>query len=292
MFLQKTIKGRSRVEGIGLHTGKPCAVTFIPAPPNSGVHFIKKDLHGRPSIHAVVEHVKSTGYATTLGNEAFSVSTVEHCLSALSALRIDNVFIELEGPEIPIVDGSALPFLNALNKVGFVELDQPRLYCQITKPVRYEFDGKSASVEPYHGLRFTITIDFPHPSIGEQSLDIEINEITFAQQIASARTFGFLSEVKKLQSQGLALGGSLSNAVGLDEKGILNPEGLRFPDEFVRHKALDALGDLVTLGFPLLGHVTLYKVGHHVMNQLVHSILENKNCYKLAELGAGIGSQL
>ncbi len=288
MFLQKTIRKRAQVQGIGLHSGKPCTLTFVPAPAGAGVHFVRTDLPGRPSVRAHAFNVTATGYATTLGGSEFSVATVEHCLSALSALRIDNLFVELDGPEIPITDGSADQFLQALLSVGMIEQDQPRKYCSITRPIYFSEGDKQAYVLPYQGLRVSVTIDFPHPAIGKQKFDLDINEQSFAREIARARTFGFIKEVEELQKRGLAMGGSLDNAIGLDETHILNPEGLRFANEFVRHKALDALGDLVTLGLPLMGHVVLYKAGHDVMNKLVRKILESPDSYREMDLGAGL----
>jgi UDP-3-O-[3-hydroxymyristoyl] N-acetylglucosamine deacetylase len=292
MFLQKTIKKRTNVQGVGLHSGKTCNLTFVPAPPNTGVHFVRADLPGKPSLKVHAHQVSATGYATTLGGPAFSVSTVEHCMSALSALRIDNLFIELDGPEIPICDGSAKDFLEALHRVGIVEQDQPRKYCYITQPIYFEEGDKQAYVVPYHGLRVTVSIDFPHPQIGKQKMDLDINDHSFTREIANARTFGFMKDVEALQARGLALGGSLENAIVLDDHKILNPDGLRFADEFVRHKALDALGDLVTLGMPLMGHVVLHKAGHDVMNKLIRKIIESKECYKHIELGADLSEDL
>lgn len=286
MFLQRTIRKRVQVQGIGLHTGQPARITFTPAPPNSGIHFVRLDLPGQPSITTRAEHVRATAMATTLGGSAFSVSTVEHCLSTLAAFRIDNLIIELEGPEIPICDGSAKHFLDALQSAGFVEQDVPRRYAFVTETISFQEGDKFASIAPYSGLRVSCTIDFKHPLIGVQSLDIDVNEASFAREIASARTFGFLKEVEHLRSRGLALGGSLDNAIVVDETKILNPEGLRFPNEFVRHKVLDALGDLVTLGQPIMGHLTLFKAGHDVMNKLVQKILDTPQAFRIVELGA------
>ncbi len=288
MFLQKTIKKRVKVEGVGLHTGAPCSLTFVPAPAYAGVHFIKNDIKHKPAIQALVDNVSDTGYATTLGHEEFTVSTVEHCLSAVSALRIDNLFIELEGPEIPMMDGSALAFLEALQSVGLIELDAPRIYCQIVQPIEIIDGDKKATLLPYNGLRLSITIDFNHPSIGKQNLDVEVNELSFSREIASARTFGFVKDLEMLRARGLAKGAGLHNAVALGEQGILNPEGLRFPDEFVRHKALDALGDLLTLGSPVLGHLILYKAGHNLMNQLIQKVIQTTSSHRFTELGSGV----
>jgi UDP-3-O-[3-hydroxymyristoyl] N-acetylglucosamine deacetylase len=288
MFFQRTIRERVKVEGIGLHTGETATLHFCPAPADFGIHFVRNDLPGRPSVPVQVERVQATSRATTLGGDQFYVSTVEHCLSSLAALRVDNLIIELDGPEIPIVDGSAKPFLDAFTKAGVIDLEQPRKYFYITQPIHVGDDSKYAYVVPYNGLRVTCVIDFPHPSIGRQEVDYDINEHVFKTEIAAARTFGFLHEVEALKAQGLIKGGSLENAVVLDKEKVVNPEGLRFANEFVRHKVLDTLGDLVTLGAPLMGHVVLYKTGHDMMNKFITKILESKECTKRMELGTQI----
>lgn len=288
MFLQRTIRERAEVQGIGLHTGRPAKLTFCPAPPNTGVYFVRSDLPGRPSLKAHALLVNATTLATTVGGPEFSVSTIEHCLSTLSAYRIDNVIIELDGPEIPICDGSAKNFLEALTKVGMIEQDEPRKYAYVNQTIYYGDSNKHAYITPYNGLRISATIEFAHPSIGRQEMDIDINEQTFLKEIAPARTFGFMKDVEVMRSKGLALGGSMDNAIVLDEEKILNPNGLRFQNEFVRHKVLDALGDLVTLGLPLMGHVVLYKAGHDLMNKLVRKILETPESYRLLELGSDV----
>ncbi len=288
MFLQKTIRKKTEVQGIGLHSGDACKLTFRPAPSDTGVWFVRRDLPNVPSLKVDAQNVGGTNLQTTLGNEHFKVATVEHCVATLSAYRIDNLFIELDGPEIPICDGSAREFMKALSEVGTVELDQPRKYCYVTEPISLSDGDKHAYVLPYHGLRLTITIDFPHPAIGRQKLDLEINEETFARELAGARTFGFAQDFEALKAKGYGLGGSLDNAIGLDERRVMNPEGLRWPDEFVRHKALDALGDLVTLGMPLMGHVVLYKAGHEMMNKLVTQIRQSRSSFRHVELGANI----
>lgn len=290
MDSQRTLQKKVRVEGVGLHTGAPCFLEFCPAPTNTGILFVRSDLPGRPALAVSANLVQATQMATVLGGKEFSVSTVEHCLASLAALRIDNLFIELSGPEIPIVDGSAYPFFQALMEAGLKEQLAPRTYAYISQPIYYGEPEKHAYISPYNGLRITCTIDFPHPSIGLQTMDIEISETTFAQQIAKARTFGFLKDAEALRAKGLARGASLENTVVLDHQGILNEEGLRWPDEFVRHKVLDALGDLVTLGYPLLGHVVLYKAGHDVMNHLVRQVLSHPDHYRLIELAVPINS--
>ncbi len=286
MFLQRTIQRPVEVEGIGLHTGRPAKLIFRPAPSNTGIFFVRNDLPGRPALAARADFVTATSLATTLGGPEFAVSTVEHCLSTMAAFRIDNLFIELDGPEIPIGDGSAQVFMEAIQEAGFVEQDCPRKYAYITQPIYFGDGEKHAYVVPYNGLRVSCTIEFPHPKIQKQQIDIDINEYTFSKELSNARTFGFLQDVEKMRAQGLALGASLDNAIGLDQKEVLNPEGLRYADEFVRHKALDALGDLVTLGMPLMGHLVLYKAGHDVMNRLVKTILASQDRFRLIELGS------
>jgi len=274
MFLQRTLKQSVSVVGIGLHSGQSCRLTFRPAPPDFGVYLVKNEGGHRHSIRVYAENVRATTNATTLGGPHFTVSTVEHCLSVLAAYRIDNAFIEIDGPEIPIMDGSSLEFLKAIEKAQVLEQDQPRRYVYIKEPIQVIEGEKKAFVAPYNGLRISCTIDFKHPMIGSQYIDIDVNEVSFAREIAAARTFGFIQDVEKLRAMGLALGGSFDNAVVLDQTRILNEEGLRFQDEFVRHKALDAIGDLMTLGAPLMGHVVLYKAGHDLLNKLVRKILE------------------
>ncbi len=288
MLFQRTIRKKISIEGIGLHTGQANSLTFRPAPVNSGIHFIRTDLPGAPAIAVAAANVRATQMATTLGGPLFSISTVEHCLSSLAAFRIDNLLIELTGPEIPIGDGSAYIFMEALLAAGLTDQEETRKYAYVTQPIFYGDGDKHAYVVPYNGLRVTCTIDFQHKGIGRQRLDLDINETTFARELSRARTFGFLKDAEALRAQGLARGGSLDNAVVLDDNGVMNPEGLRYEDEFVRHKVLDALGDLVTLGMPLMGHLVLYKAGHDVMNRLVGRILESPGSYRRVELGTPI----
>ncbi len=258
---------------------------------NTGVYFIRKDLPGSPFLKVSSNNVQAVHYQTVLGGELFKVATIEHCVSALSALRIDNIYIELDGPEIPICDGSALHFTEALFKAELVELDQPRRYCYITEPISYVEGDKQAYIIPYHGLRVTASIDFPHPLIGQQKLSLEITEQSFLREIAPARTFGFLKDAEALKAAGLAKGGGLDNCIVLDSERILNPEGLRYPDEFARHKVLDALGDLVTLEMPLMGHLIINKAGHDMMNKLVKKIISMPESYKFVELGVDVSVQ-
>lgn len=291
MLYQRTLRKPVTVSGIGLHSGKPAKLVFRPAPSGSGIHFVRRDLPGSPSIAVNAANVQATQLATTLGSRDFQVATIEHCLSSVAAYRIDNLIIELEGPEIPICDGSAREFALKILESGFVDQDQPRKYLYVTKPILEGNEEKHVYVFPYNGLKVSATIDFAHPAIGRQELEIEINEKTFAREISGARTFGFLKDGKALQAKGLALGASLDNTVILDDEGVMNPEGLRFPDEFVRHKVLDALGDLVTLGAPLLGHVVLYRAGHDLMNKMVKKLTQSMGSVQFTELG-GLNPEL
>lgn len=291
MFFQKTIRKTVEVKGVGIHSGETTCLRFKPAPANTGVYFIRADLPGRPFLKVSAMNVQAVSYQTTLGGPQFSVATIEHCVSALSALRIDNIYIELDGPEIPICDGSSKAFLEALNEGELIELDEPRKYCYITAPVEYKEGDKYAYVLPYHGLRITLSIEFQHSVIGHQKFDMEINEQTFSREIAPARTFGFLKDVEALKAAGLAKGGSLENAIVLDDTKVINPEGLRYKDEFVRHKVLDALGDLVTLEMPLMGHLVLHKAGHDIMNKLVKKIVSSPESYRFVELGADVSRE-
>ena len=292
MFFQKTIRQSIEVQGVGIHSGERCTLRFKPAPANTGVYFVRTDLPRRPFLKVTALNVQAVHYQTVLGGDAFRVATIEHCVSALSALRIDNIYIELDGPEIPICDGSALNFSQALMRAEPVELDEPRKYCYITEPISYTEGDKFAYVIPYHGLRVGVTIDFSHPLINRQTLDLEITEQSFIREVAPARTFGFLKDVENLKSAGLAKGGSLDNCVVLDDQKVINPEGLRFENEFVRHKILDALGDLVTLEMPLMGHLVLHKAGHDIMNKLVRRIVTSPQSYRFVVLGADVSQEM
>lgn len=285
MSFQRTIRKAVKVSGIGLHSGKQATALFTPAPANSGIHLIRKDLPGDPMFKLTPSQVMATDMATTLGlTQKTSVSTVEHALAAVAALGIDNLNIEVFGPEMPIMDGSAAPFFTQLKEAGLHEYLESKFYFKIEKPVRVGNDEKYAHLLPYSGLKVTNTIDFTHPSIGKQFFEFELSPRAFAEDIMHARTFGFMKDVEALRARGLALGGSLENAIVLDQEKILNPEGLRYPDEFVRHKILDTVGDMMTLGHPLLGHMILYRCGHDLMNKLMKAVLEQEDSYRICQL--------
>ncbi len=284
MVYQKTIQKKVTVEGIGLHTGKPASITFKPAPEGTGVYIIRKDISGLPALKAQSRNVRATQMATVLGSDLFMVSTVEHCMAAVAALQIDNLYIELSGPELPIGDGSAHCFFMALQEAGVHEYESFRQYIYVTNPIYFSQGDKYAYVLPHNSFRLSCSIEFSHPKIGKQKIELDVNPYSFERELSHARTFGFLKDVEALQVRGLALGGSLDNAVVLDSHDVLNPGGLRYPDEFVRHKAMDAIGDMLMLGYPIIGHVVLHKAGHDVMHGFVEKVTSSVDSYRLIEL--------
>jgi len=260
---QHTLKKSVTFRGAGLHTGNVVTLTVNPAEPNSGILFRRVDLKQQQPTPAFMDRVVDTTLATTLGTEEEArISTTEHLLSALYGLGIDNALVELDGPEVPIMDGSAYPFVQVLRRAGRRRQQAHRWMIKFERPVEYRDGERTLRIEPYDGFKVTCEIDFPHQVIGRQKVTTEISPRRFVQEIASARTFGFLHEVEMLQKNGLARGGSLANAVVVDDAGVINPEGLRFRDEFVRHKILDIIGDLALLGFPMMGHVIARRSGH------------------------------
>ncbi|MDZ4861656.1 MAG: UDP-3-O-acyl-N-acetylglucosamine deacetylase [Candidatus Hydrogenedentes bacterium] len=261
MERQKTIARDASFSGIGLHTGNLTTITFKPAPPNSGITFFRADLPDRPAIKAEVDNVVDVSYGTTIGVNGVKVHTVEHVLAAIAGLCIDNLNIDVDASETPVGDGSSVPFMTTLQKAGLVEQDAERQYITIKQPVYYRNEDVALSVLPSDDLRVTMTISFDHVAIGTQYASYIITPELFAKEIAPARTFGFLRDAKMLQEQGLIRGVSLENAVAIGDESILNEE-LRFPDEFVRHKILDLLGDMYLLGRPVRGHVIGVKSGH------------------------------
>lgn len=270
---QRTLQLKTSVDGIGLHGGKPVRMTLCPAPVDSGVVFVRTDLPHPVELAARADLVVDTTLSTTIGRDDARVATVEHLLAALYALGVDNVRVELDGPEVPILDGSAEPFVRLVEIAGIREQKAPRKVAVVRRAVHLVDGDKELHLAPSSSLQVSCAIDFAHPLITDQRYSTEINGRTFARDIARARTFGFVREVEWLRSRGLALGGSLDNAIVVDEFHILNEGGLRFSDEFVRHKILDAVGDLALLGMPLVGHLTAHKTGHAMNHKLVHRLL-------------------
>jgi UDP-3-O-[3-hydroxymyristoyl] N-acetylglucosamine deacetylase len=280
MTLQRTLRRSISCTGIGLHSGKKVSVSLKPAPAGSGIRFQRSDLGGA-EVAANVRHVATLNYATGLASDAASVDTVEHLLAALSSQGIDNVLVELNHPEVPIMDGSAAPFVYLIQEAGTRRLSVPRKYLRVLRPVSVERGDKRISVYPAEQFKITYTINFDHALLRHQSRTFVVSDDAFAQEIAPARTFGFLKEVEMLRQQGLALGGSLDNAVVLGETGPLNT--LRFDDEFVRHKILDAIGDLALVGYPLLAHVVVHRGGHALHTALAAKLLEDAEAWELVE---------
>ncbi|MFZ9594531.1 MAG: UDP-3-O-acyl-N-acetylglucosamine deacetylase [Bdellovibrionia bacterium] len=277
---QQTVRSEVSVSGIGLHTGKSTRLTFKPAEAGGGITFIRVDLKGAPRIAAHHQNIVHTQMATTLGQGSVTISTVEHVLAALHGLGIDNVDIEVDGPEIPIMDGSAIAFYEALEAVGVNSQGVTRPVLALRKKVEVKMDQKWAVAEPASRLEIHGSIDWDHPSIGYQEFHYESGKTSF-HELARARTFGFLRDVEALRKQGLARGGSLENAVVLDHALVLNPEGLRFSDEFVRHKVLDALGDFKLAGFSLHAYIRLHRAGHDLHSQLLTEIFKDPDQYEI-----------
>jgi len=275
-FRQRTFKQRASLDGIGLHSGAQVRLTLAPAPADSGVVFVREGVE----IPALSQFVVDTTMNTSVGRDGVRVGTVEHLLAALAGCGIDNARVEVEGPEIPIMDGSSDPFVGLVRMAGIRELRPARKFLLMRKSVTVHDGDKLARLSPARGkLSVQYTIDFKHPLISDQCFKVDMTERSFQKDIARARTFGFKRDVERLHKAGLARGGSLENAVVVDDFNILNPEGLRFPDEFVRHKILDAVGDLSLIGMPVIGHFTAVKSGHALNHQLVRKVLlESEAC--------------
>ncbi len=276
---QRTIKRKAVYSGIGLHTGNETTITFIPAPPNTGVKFIRTDLPNKPEITADITHVVDIARGTTIGEGDVKIHTVEHILASLGGLKIDNLIIEVNANEPPVGDGSALPIVGTLNEAGIELQNEPKNFYNLKEPCWADENGASLVVLPASEFKISFTIDYRHPALGAQFASFIINEETFTKQIAPARTFCFLHEVESLQRQGLIKGGSLDNAVVIGEKNILK-EDLRFSDEFVRHKILDLMGDLFLLGAPMNAYIMALKSGHALNVELVRRMKKSKQKFK------------
>ena len=283
MLKQRTIAAPVKTVGIGLHTGRKVTLKLIPAPINTGIIFHRIDLPDAPGIKADAHLVTDTRLATVLQNGDTRVSTVEHLLSGCAGLGIDNLIIELDCEEVPIMDGSAASFLFLIESAGLQEQDAPRQFIVIKKPVEIKEAGKLARLEPFDGFKLDFTIDFKHPAVDKtgQRHVIDFADSTYAREIGRARTFGFAHEVEALREMGLARGGSLDNAIVLDEHRILNNEELRYDDEFVRHKILDAIGDLYLAGHPIVGAYVAEKSGHALNNALLRALFADSTAYEV-----------
>jgi UDP-3-O-[3-hydroxymyristoyl] N-acetylglucosamine deacetylase len=275
MLRQRTLKSLIRASGVGLHTGKKVRMALRPAPADTGVVFRRVDLASPVDIPARADLVGDVKLCSGLVKDGVKVYTVEHLMSALSGLGIDNVYVDLDADELPIMDGSASPFALLLQQAGIEEQGAPKKFFKVRKTVEVRDGDKWARLEPYAGYKLSFSIDFRHPVIerSTQSVTVDFAETSYVKEIARARTFGFMHEVEDLKGSGLALGGGLENAVVIDDQGVLNEDGLRVADEFIRHKLLDAIGDLYLIGRPLLGAFVAHKSGHALNNRLARAAL-------------------
>ncbi len=283
MIKQRTLKNTIRATGVGLHTGEQIYLTLHPAEPNTGIHFRRVDLETPVTIQATPENVGETTLSTTLVSGDVKISTVEHLLSAFAGLGIDNAIVDVTAAEIPIMDGSAGPFVFLLQSAGVKEQDEPKQYLRIKQPIRVEDGDKWAAFEPFEGFKVTFTIDFEHPAFEHdvKTATMDFSSTTFVREVSRARTFGFLKDIEILRENNLALGGSLDNAIVVDDDKVINEDGLRYADEFVKHKILDAIGDLYLLGHSLIGEFNGYKSGHGLNNRLLRTLLENKDAWEM-----------
>jgi len=281
MHLQRTLKKEIGCFSIGLHTGRKINMKIKPGSADSGIVFIRKDLPDSGPIQARYDNVCDTTLATTLGSNGVIVSTVEHLLSAFSGMGLDNAIIELDSFEVPVMDGSALPFVNMLKEVGTHVQKKNKKMLIIKKPVSVSNGDASAKFMPADEFKITYEIEFQHPVIGKQSYNMTFSDEIYEKEICAAQTFGFLKDLEFLQAKGLALGGSLKNAIVLDDKKIINKEGQRIPNVFVKHKILDAIGDLFLLGMPIIGHFMAYKSGHHLNNLLLRELMSKQDCWEI-----------
>jgi UDP-3-O-[3-hydroxymyristoyl] N-acetylglucosamine deacetylase len=283
---QRTIRQKVSTQGIGLHSGVLTELTLLPAPPDSGITFVRTDVEPAVEIPACGEFVADTALATTLGKGKVRIGTVEHLLAALVGLGIDNVRIQVSGPEVPVMDGSSAPFAAMIRSAGIELQRRYKRFLVIRKPITVTEGDKFARLSPAKRLTFSCTIDFKHPLISNQRCHIELNDRVFAKEISRARTFGFLRDVEALKQAGFAKGGSLDNAIVIDDFNILNPDGLRYPDEFVRHKVLDAIGDLGLMGMSVIGHFEGHKSGHALNHKLAQRVLSDSSTHEILTAGA------
>src|SRR5687768_8090605 len=281
MTQQRTLRRSISCAGIGLHSGNKVALSLKPAPAESGIRFRRSDLGGL-EVAATVKHVGGINYATGLMRDAVRVDTVEHLLAALVSLGIDNAIVELNSPEVPIMDGSAAPFIYLIQEAGVKPLQSPRRYLKVLRPMSLSRGDKRIALYPSDHFKITYSIAFDHPLLRHQSRTIRLSEESFIEEIAPARTFGFLEDVEMMRQQGLALGGSLENAIVIGETGVLN-NALRFDDEFVRHKILDVIGDMALIGYPLIGHLVAHRGGHALHTEFAAHVMADTEAWTLVE---------
>jgi UDP-3-O-[3-hydroxymyristoyl] N-acetylglucosamine deacetylase len=281
MNAQRTLRRSISCAGIGLHSGHKVTLSLKPAPADFGIRFRRSDLGGL-EVPATVKHVGGINYATGLTRDTVRVDTVEHLLAALVSLGVDNVIVELNSPEVPIMDGSAAPFIYLIHEAGVKRLQKPRRYLKVLRPVSLSSGDKRIALYPSDHFKVTYSIAFDHPLLRHQSRTLRMSEETFIEEVAAARTFGFLKEVEMLRQQGLALGGSLENAIVIGDTGVLN-NALRFDDEFVRHKILDVIGDMALVGHPIVGHLVAHRGGHALHTAFAAKVLEESDAWMLVE---------
>ncbi|AOE50459.1 UDP-3-O-acyl-N-acetylglucosamine deacetylase [Kangiella sediminilitoris] len=284
MIRQRTLKTTIRATGVGLHTGDKVYLTLRPAPVDTGIVFRRVDLDPIVEIDAKPENVGDTTLSTCLVKDGVRISTVEHLLSAMAGLGLDNAYIDVSAPEVPIMDGSASPFVFLLQSAGVTEQNAPKKFIKIKKKVTVEDGDKKATFEPFDGFKVAFTIDFDHPVFkkSSQTSVIDFSTTSFVKEVSRARTFGFMKDIEFLRANNLALGGSQDNAIVMDDYRVLNEDGLRYDDEFVKHKILDAIGDLFLLGHSLIGSFTGYKSGHALNNQLIRTLMADESTWELA----------
>jgi UDP-3-O-[3-hydroxymyristoyl] N-acetylglucosamine deacetylase len=284
LLKQRTLKNMIRATGVGLHTGVKVYMTLRPAPADAGIVFRRVDLDRPVDIKGEPYAVGDTRLSSGLEKDGVRISTVEHLMSALAGLGIDNAYVDLTAAEVPIMDGSAGPFVFLLQSAGIEEQNAPKKFVRILKPVEVQEGDKWVRFEPFNGFKLTMSIDFAHPVFDKtrQSVTVDFSTTSYTKEVSRARTFGFMQDVETMRSQGLALGGSLDNAIVMDDYRVLNTDGLRYKDEFVKHKVLDAIGDLYLLGHPLIGAFSGHKSGHALNNRLLRRLLENKTAWEFA----------
>lgn len=283
MIKQRTLKNVIRATGIGLHTGEKICLTLRPSDVNTGIIFRRVDLDPVVELKAKPNGVGDTRLSTALCEGEVTVSTVEHLMSAFAGLGVDNAVVELDSSEVPIMDGSAAPFVFLVQSAGLVEQDELKKFIKIKKEIRVEEGDKYAQFKPFEGFKVAFSIDFNHPILDKspQKAEVDFSSTSFVKEISRARTFGFMHEVEAMREKGLALGGSHNNAIVMDSFSILNKDGLRYKDEFVKHKILDAIGDLYLLGHPVVGEFDAHKSGHALNNKLLRELMDNKDSWEL-----------
>lgn len=284
MIGQRTLNNTIRATGVGLHSGEKVYLTLKPAPPNTGIVFCRTDLDPVVEIPALAENVGETTLSTTLIKDGVRVDTVEHLLSAMAGLGIDNAYVELSAAEVPIMDGSAGPFVFLIQSAGLQDQPVPKKFIRIKRKVIVEEGDKWASFEPFDGFKVSFTIDFDHPVFSDrlQEASIDFSSTSFVKEVSRARTFGFMRDIEYLRSKNLALGGSMDNAIVVDDYRVLNEDGLRYEDEFVKHKVLDAIGDLYLLGNSLIGAFKGHKSGHGLNNKLLRALIAQEDAWEVA----------